>query len=291
MIVADFAQFIAMMIAFTLLSFLEFAVLVHGNVSNKRTMGWLCLEFCDESLKTDISLLEISRHLDVISAVSFERYQLGPDAELVTADVTDVVGTLQAMGVKETWPMLSSYPHPAEFIDWMRDAFANVDKFTAQCVAEAQKYNYTGYNLDWEPTEGVLESDAALYSQFIDEFATGLHAHGIKLQVCVANWGSPSIWNYEGIAATSADYFITMGTYTSGDESFVNQLNTAVAAFGTDRLGIGLENVNASTDGRMTLDEVRFRFQAIEAAGVSEVDIWRFPVPPLWWPMIQDFMK
>ena len=258
---------------------------------DKRMMGWLCLEFCDNTTVTNIALNEISRHLDVITAVSFERYQLGENATLIRANVTDVVGTLQEMGVKETWPMLSSMPHPPEFIDWMRDAFVNVDKFTAQCVEEALKYNYTGYNLDWEPTDGVLETDAALYTQFIDDFARGLHASGIKLQVCVANWGSPSIWDYAGIATTSADYFITMGTYTSNDDSFSVQLDTAVGEFGLERLGIGLEMVNASTGGHIPMEEVHWRFEEILAAGVAEVDIWRFPVPAAWWPLIDDFMK
>lgn len=257
----------------------------------RRTMGWLCLEFCDNSTVIDIALNEISRHLDVITAVSFEKYQLGANATLITANVTDVVGTLQHMGIQETWPMLTSYPHPPEFIEWMRDAFTNVDKFTAQCVEEAQKYNYTGYNLDWEPTDGVMESDAALYTQFIEDFAQGLHAHGIQLQVCVANWGSPSIWDYAGIAGTSADYFLTMGTYTSNDASFSTQLSTAVTSFGVDRLGVGLMVVNASTDGHIPMNEVQWRFDEIVTAGVNEIDFWRFPVPAAWWPLINDFMK
>ena len=56
----------------------------------------------------------------------------------------------------------------------------------------------------------MLATDAALYTDFIDAFAKGLHAHGIQLQVCVATWGSPSIWDYEGIAGTEVDYIITM---------------------------------------------------------------------------------
>lgn len=37
-----------------------------------------------------------------------------------------------------------------------------------QCVNDAKKYNYTGYNLDWEPTDGVTEEDGVRYAQFID---------------------------------------------------------------------------------------------------------------------------
>ena len=152
-------------------------------------------------------------------------------------------------------------------------------------------YNYTGFNLDWEPTEGVTEGDAAMYTQFVDDFARGLQAEGLQLQVCVANWGSPSIWDYPGLAQTRADYFITMGTYTSSDTSFSDQLAAATTAFGTDRLGVGLEMVNASTEAPLPMDEVTWRFRQVEAAGAKEIDIWKFPVPSAWWPLLHDFMR
>lgn len=275
------------------LLFVVAAIWATGDVNPaKRSMGWLCLEFCGEDSATTQSYLdEWSRHQDIMSALSFERYQLGPNATLVRANVTEIVGTLHEMGVKETWPMLSSYPHPPEFIEWMRDAFANVESFTEQCVTEAKKYNYTGYNLDWEPTEGVLDSDAADYAAFIDAFATGLHQHGLKLQVDVAQWGSPFVWDYDLIAETAADYMITMGTYTSSDASFSDQLNLAVSGLPLNKLGVGLEMVNASTGGHIPIDEVAWRFNQIEAAGVKEIDIWKFPVPAGWWPLLDEFMR
>jgi len=191
------------------------------------------------------------------------------------------------MGIQETWPMLSSYPHPPEFIEWMRYAFDHVDEFTEQCVSEAMKYNFTGYNLDWEPTDGVNEDDGARYAQFIEDFAQGLHAKNIKIKVDVATWST--VWDYTAIAATSADYIITMGTYTSNDTSFVNQLSKAVTAFG-DRLGVGLESVNASTSERIPLNEVIWRFQEIEDSGATEIDIWKFPIPPMWWSIMRQFL-
>ena len=118
--------------------FIAFLILMglSSVISSKRSMAWLCLEFCGEnSTVTQAYLDDLSHHMDQMTAVSFERYQLAANATLVRAEVTDVVGQLQAMGVKETWPMLSSFPHPPEFIDWMRDAFANVEKFTQQvCI-------------------------------------------------------------------------------------------------------------------------------------------------------------
>ncbi len=66
---------------------------------------------------------------------------------------------------------------------------------------------------------------------------------------------------------------------------------------------VGLETVNASTEERIPLDEVEtfhslpdlskviWRFEQIQAKGVKEVDIWKTPVPPLWWPIMEKYLK
>lgn len=175
----------------------------------------------------------------------------------------------------------------SEFIDWMRYTFSNPDPFIESCILEAQKFNYTGFNLDWEPTDAVNEGDDAAYAAFIDYFADRLHEKGLKLSVDVATW-SP-IWNYDLLSRTKADYVISMGTYTSNDASFSKQLKLVVDNFGT-RAGVGLESVNASTELRIPLNEVQWRMDEIRNSGAREIDIWRMPVPPLWWPMLEKFV-
>jgi hypothetical protein len=66
-------------------------------------------------------------------------------------------------------------------------------------------------------------------------FADGLHENGLKLSVDVAAWSV--IWDYSSIAATSADIVISMGTYTSSDTSFTNQLTLIMDSF-HDRAGV-----------------------------------------------------
>lgn len=254
-----------------------------------RVMVWMCLEFCDESAEViNHNLKEISDNRNLLSAVSFEKYTLGPNSTLVDNNLTEVASEIIATGL-EAWPLLSSFPHPPEFIDWMRTVFKYPAPFIQSCISEAKKYNYTGYNLDWEPTDDVTAEDGNDYAGFIDTFADALHAENLKLTVDIATW-SP-IWNYTAIAATSVDMGISMGTYTSTDTSFSSQLNTLVTNFSPARSGVGLETVNASTTERMPLDEVRWRFEQFKASGAAEVDLWRMPVPPLWWPIIAEYVQ
>ena len=42
-----------------------------------------------------------------------------------------------------------------------------------------------------------------------------------------------------------------------------------------ERAGVGLEMVNASTGGRLPLDEVAWRFDQIQQAGAKEVSVQR----------------
>ena len=263
-------------------------VALHVTASN-RVMVWMCLEFCEDSQHLiSADLKEISDHRNALSAVSFEKYTLGPNSTLVDNKLTVVSPQIISYGL-EAWPLLSSFPHPPEFIDWMRTVFKYPTPFIESCISEAKKYNYTGYNLDWEPTDDVTADDGTAYAAFIDTFGQALHSHGLKLTADIATW-SP-IWNYPAIAATSVDMGISMGTYTSNDTSFSSQLSKLVTNFGPLRSGVGMETVNASTVTRMPMDEVVWRFQQIKASGAVEIDLWRMPVPPLWWPLLEEFIK
>ncbi|RYH05953.1 hypothetical protein EON65_43485 [archaeon] len=254
----------------------------------KRIMTWLCLEFCDDTAEiTELNFKQLSDHKDIISAVSFEKYTLGPNSSLVDNNLTEVASRINGLNL-EAWPLLSSFPHPPEFIDWMRQVFANPQPFINSCVLEAQRYGYVGYNLDWEPTDDVTSEDGEAYSVFIDTFAKGLQQANLRLTVDIATW-SP-IWNYTTIASSGAlERGISMGTYTSSDSSFSKQLDTLITAFGPGRAGVGLEVVNASSGALLPLEEVQWRFEQIASSGATEVDLWRMPVPKGWWPMLTKF--
>jgi hypothetical protein len=253
-----------------------------------RIMTWLCLEFCGDSSENITSqLLQINNHKEIISAVSFERYTLGSNSTLYDNHLTIVSPQIVEMGL-EAWPLISSFPHPDEFIDWMRQVFINPQPFIKTCIEQAKLYKYTGYNLDWEPTAGCEDQDAIDYANFIDTFAIELHAHDLLLTVDIASWSN--IWNYTAISQTNVDRAISMGTYTSNDDSFISQLDMLYDSFGS-RSGIGLETVNASNEEELLpLNEVKFRFDSITAKKIAEVDLWRSPVPDGWWEIISKYV-
>lgn len=251
-------------------------------------MSWWCLERCGGTPETIQRTYEqIANHTDTLTAVSFERYNLGPDGSLVLNNLTNVGPWLQELGV-ETWPMVSSYPYPPEFILYMREVFSNPEPFIDQLVAEGKENGYTGWNIDWEPSVGGSSADAKPYADFLTLAANTLHQHDLKLSVDFATW-SP-IWNVTLLGETTVDYLLDMSTYTNSDESFLDGVQTAVDAIPLDMLGIGVMVTNAATGAFMPPNEIEWRLETIAAYDVPQVAIWMEPLLPFWFPMLEDFL-
>ncbi len=162
-----------------------------GAKKERYVMPWMCLEICDseDQIAEQLSVIQTKAH--VLSGVSFEKYSLGDDCRLVTNETLSNVNQQIVDNGLDNWPMISSYPHPPEFMDWMRKliyAESCALDFIGQAISEAKDYKYVGYNLDLEPvlsnmTEPITQRDAAAYAAFIDLFSTKLHEDGLKLAV------------------------------------------------------------------------------------------------------------
>lgn len=118
-----------------------------------------------------------------------------------------------------------------------------------------------------------------------------MHAVGKKLTADVAGWSV--VWNYTALAQTSLDSIITMSTYTGNFTSFQNALRHALNDLPLSRYGCGLETINESVKPNKPFSdkEISDRFKLIVDAGISEVDLWRMPIPDNWWPFLTAFVS
>jgi hypothetical protein len=242
---------------------------------------WLCLERCGDDAK-DIAyqINQLSLNRSRFTSALYELYNLGPNSTLVTNNLTDVTESIITLGL-ESWPMISSYPYPPHFLNWMRELFAAPTPFINACIAAAKARHFTGFNVDWEPPSGAnatqpTKEDAAAYAAFLDTFATALHAEGILLSVDVAGWSE--IWDLKAIGLTGVDRVMYMGTYTKPDDVWLQQLALAMGSIPASKLVIGLE-----TDNMVNATGVALRFAALKKAKVSAVGVWRAGIPTEWW--------
>lgn len=250
-------------------------------------MPWLCLERCnDTSADIAAQLNQFAVNSTILNAASFEIFNLGPNSTLVKNNLTQVARPLEKIGVQR-WAMLSSYPYPPQFLQWMKEVFANPQPFIAACIQAARENNLSGFNTDWEPTNSneTTPQDALDYAAFLNTFADAMHAEGLGVSVDVAGW-SP-IWNFTAIAATSVDFIATMSTYTDDDQAFFKSLDYAVATIPKEKLVVGLETVKASNNQPYDDAELAVRFNAIKAKGIRRVGLWRAGIPSNWWSFLQ----
>lgn len=214
--------------------------------------------------------------------MAFEKYNLGPNSTLLFNNLTNVDKNLSVMGL-ETWPMISSWPYPPQFLEWMRDVFDNPMPFLNSLLKEALKYNYTGYNIDFEPTAHATNEDAEHYAEFLSLAAESLSHDDIKLSVDVGRWNN--IWNYTLLASCQVHRVITMSTYASNNTVFSDELDFAARELPLKKIGIGLQPLPIVSPA-----DVAYRFQQVEAANVSEVDIWRVDqMNASWWDALSKW--
>lgn len=259
---------------------------------------WLCLERCgDNATAIAGQVAQLAAHSPLFTAAAFELFNLGPNSTLVVNNLTRVSTGIAAAGIPARWAMLSSFPYPPQFLTYMRQVFAQPAPFIAACVAALKADpSITGFNVDWEPVDGAgaptpTPADALAYTGFLDAFARALHAAGpYQLSVAVASW-SP-IWNLTAIGGTDVDAVVTMGTYAGNLTTWTRQLGLLLSAVPPAKAVVGLETTNDDGGGRpFTTDELKERFDALAAAGVRAVGVWRSPIPDNWWPFLHGLRR
>eukprot|EP00753_Platysulcus_tardus_P017085 PLAT6263.1.p2 GENE.PLAT6263.1~~PLAT6263.1.p2 ORF type:complete len:301 (+),score=116.58 PLAT6263.1:34-903(+) len=256
----------------------------------KRIMPWLCLQRCgrNESQIT-ASLQQLKDNSDIFDfAAAFEMYNLGANGTLVRDKLAHVAANVSSFGLQPV-AMVSSYPYPPQFLDWMRTVFATPQPFIDSLISEARTLGLAGYNIDWEPTNSgnVTKQDAQDYATFLNNAGDQLAAAGLRLSATIASW-SP-IWNYTALAETSVSTLNDMSTYTGDWTVWQKELATVTSIVPLGQLGIGLETMNPNTKAPFTLAEMEQRFTALTKADVLEIDIWDAPVPANWLPLLRKW--
>jgi len=258
-------------------------------------MPWMCLERCGaNSSQIQQDLQSIVQYK--VTRVAFEMYNLGPNGQLLLNNLTQVNTFLTSHGIN-TYPMISSYPYPPQFLNWMRQLFNNSadgQAFIKQCIETAQENKFSGWNVDWEPVSGdgapnATTQDAIDYANFLDAFAVALHAEDLELTVDIASW-SP-LWNWTLIAQSNVDKLMLMNTYTWNFDTFKSNLLLAVQEIGVDKLGVGLETINEKTNQPFSTGELKPRFDLLYQVGAQEIDIWDMPIYDSMWPFITAWQQ
>ena len=168
----------------------------------------MCLENCD-SFDLEKDMKELVEHKNVLTTIAAASWVVDKGSlewatyskRGKTYNVSDVNSKVQALGYSVT-PMISCTD-----INDLRLLFKNPTQFIHDAIHYALKHNYTGYNIDFEPTHNVKKTDVVAYTEFVDLFAQKLHEKNLTLTIDIATWNN--FWNYNMLSTTSVDKVIT----------------------------------------------------------------------------------
>jgi spore germination protein len=130
-------------------------------------------------INTAVSNSSLAFHLGAVSEMSPTGWQAQADGTLLGTPDQSAAGRAAAAGIP-IWPSLANDPaNPTA-----TDQLLNNPQATARLINEmtaAVKYvGYSGINVDFE---GMLGTDKAAFTAFVQQLATAVHAHGAKLIV------------------------------------------------------------------------------------------------------------
>ena len=191
--------------------------------------------------------------------------------------------------------MISSYPYPKDFLDWMRVVFKDPLPFLKTVVTQLNQDDIDGVNIDWEPTVSATSQDAQDYADFLGLAAAFFTTHEKIFSVDLATWSN--LWNFTKISNSISQsmkekslhpemtpMMCDMSTYTYNDTIWKEQLDLAVSQIvDLKLLVVGLE-VFPQTD-------VAFRFDALKKRGLCKAAIWKIPMNTTWWNAVGDYVR
>jgi len=228
------------------------------------------------------SLHELNITHSNYTMVSYEFYQLQPDEQ-----ITPFMGYTNASNPANITPLIHKYglgavPMIVSSSGQLIYRFTSnsyVMSLAIQQMAEyAVLYNYTGYDIDWEP-QSTNNTTGLLFDNFINQFSLVLDKFGKKLFVEVAGW-DPGFWNYTNLGRTNVTSINIMdyGGVYSGNNSFLSNMMQGINEIPSGKLSISLENVNPNTCYNFTNKQMRERFSALEQNNIKFIGIWDMPL-------------
>ena len=159
-------------------------------------------------------------------------------------------------------------------------------------TAVAARLAWDGLMLDYEPSGNYSASHVRMYATAIEAFAKAAHAKGLRLGVCIGNWGIVDAHEVpQGMKiyeSAGADILMSMGaTYhaygdLSKDRDFVSEVYSQGVAQGTYSVGVGTTLTSgcprpAKTDFNWTEASLGawFNWLSDDTRAPAAIDVWR----------------
>jgi hypothetical protein len=179
---------------------------------------------------------------------------------------------------------------PVISLDDPQAAMTNTTAYVEAFAAVAKKEGWAGFNLDWEgPGTTGNRSNFLNFCALMNEFADGLHAHGLSfstdVQWVTQPYGSKPNSELDALLGAGRAKWITMDTYYYSTARVLDALDFYATRVSVDRLGVGMSSFEATP----SYDGFVARFHALRSAGIREVDMFAMPTNETWLPWLRKW--
>lgn len=244
------------------------------------------------------SLNQLNQTYGNYTLVSYEFYQLQSSGKITplttgtlsyanSSNPNNITGYIHALGLGAV-PMIISASASDIYHFASNESLVSSD--IALMTQYAVEYNYTGYDIDWEPSS-ANNTTGALFTSFLNDFSLSLNKFDKKLFVEVASW-DPTFWNYTNIGMTnitSENIMDYAGSY-SGPSSFLSEMQLGISEIPSGKLSISLENTNPNTNVNFTPIQMEQRFMSLEQYNIKFIGLWDMPFNISLVSQIQDYV-
>eukprot|EP00912_Choanoflagellata_sp_UC4_P002187 UC4_evm1s1386 len=265
---------------------------VQENIRPPKLWLWL-------SGSLDESLSQIDDHHAIVEHVSFGGFSCHFNE---TTKVVELKGSanktlIERFSSKEikSWPLIGCGD-----TNTLRKLFADPKYFISSAVTFAKESGFEGYNLDFEPYDGLsLNKDGIAYAKFLKDLADALHAEDVK--VSIDYFTNVPIWNLAALNDTSVDLFISMDTYVQDNATFAAYAEIGRTYLDSARMGLGMcsqvvsqsvpfgPDPCGSDDWSEQMLEERFNYvkTLTTVRQFGTISMWVLPLNDLWWSALE----
>jgi hypothetical protein len=235
---------------------------VHAQ-NSRRVQFWLCGAFCSADMSVLKSQLDlIAEKVPGTTHISVGSWTLGDDGVTISKapGFEDFASNIKNKGFI---PVGYIFENNREK---MIRAMSSPKVFAANAIHAAQASGYSGFELDWEPSDS--SGDGTQYAQFLKAVGSELQSSGITLSADILTSGP--FFSFEDIAQATrgtTTWFSDMNTYER--EYFDGSVKQALTAFGHGPISIGVD-VSIVTDPQM----IQQRFNALQQQNVCQFSVW-----------------
>lgn len=159
---------------------------------------------------------------------------------------------------------------------------SNQHAFIVDSIERAMKYGWDGYIVDFEPDSPLNITGIA---HFMVDWAEELYQRNMTLWLWI---GSTALYDFNIVSASPHIKYVTMSTYVTSYNDFINIASILQTQIGIDKLSFGL--FTYPTTFPISESDMLLIVDWLNITKSHSINLWAASVPPGWYKGLTKFL-